>query len=139
MREAETCDCNMREEKSMRSIRLIMRPWLSRAARRALVGRNRSRGAPEEGRFTRADVGRILDLTWQGFGALARALPREPTLGTRMMRSGTLAGGAACCDFRFRVVAPSVSRVEEPIASAASRPGAQAGAEPSSGGDHGAN
>ncbi|MBE2270176.1 MAG: L-2-amino-thiazoline-4-carboxylic acid hydrolase [Anaerolinea sp.] len=60
------------------------KPLTVRAARRAIVGRNRSRYEPEKGRFTTAEINRILNQTWKDFGLLLPNLPREPTLGSRI-------------------------------------------------------
>jgi ubiquinone biosynthesis protein len=54
------------------------------AAYGAMVGRNRNRERPEEGRFTRADVRRILEHGWHNFRLLAPDIPREATVGNRM-------------------------------------------------------
>jgi hypothetical protein len=59
------------------------RPWAGWAARAAIVGRCRSRTDPARGRFTRADLRRLLDATWAKFGCLAPDLPAEPTMGSR--------------------------------------------------------
>lgn len=74
-----------RSEHTMNAVKLIYKPVMKWAANRALVGRNRSRWKPEEGRFTRADVDRIVGQTWQNFEQLAPSVPREPTVGNRMM------------------------------------------------------
>jgi hypothetical protein len=62
----------------------VFRPIGAWAARRALVGRNRSRHAPQLGRFTRADVDRLLANAWHRYDAQAPDLPVQPTLGSRM-------------------------------------------------------
>jgi hypothetical protein len=62
----------------------VFRPIGAWAARRALVGRNRSRRAPQLGRFTRADVGRLLVDAWRRYDAQAPHLPVQPTVGSRM-------------------------------------------------------
>ncbi|MFV1998433.1 MAG: L-2-amino-thiazoline-4-carboxylic acid hydrolase [Acidiferrobacterales bacterium] len=65
-------------------IKTIFRPTIKRAARAALVGRMRDRDSPDKGRFTRAEVDRILKQTWQSYDQLAPLVPREPKLGNRM-------------------------------------------------------
>jgi hypothetical protein len=45
-------------------VRFVYRPFTTRAARRALVGRSRVRQTPEAGRFTRADVDSLLRTAW---------------------------------------------------------------------------
>jgi ubiquinone biosynthesis protein len=54
------------------------------AARRTLVGRARASDDPEEGRFTRREVDRLLDAAWREFDRLAPEAPSEPTVGARM-------------------------------------------------------
>ena len=44
----------------------------------------RCRHRPEEGRFTRADVDRLLQQAWREFDRLAPLVPQEPTIGSRM-------------------------------------------------------
>jgi ubiquinone biosynthesis protein len=61
----------------------LLRPWVRWAARSAIAGRNRSRGDPTAGRFTRKDVDRLLRAAWENFDCLSPQLPREPTLGSR--------------------------------------------------------
>ena len=63
----------------------FFKPVVKWAANRALVGRNRSRHRPEEGRFTRADVDDITEQTWQNFEQLAPDIPPGQTVGNRMM------------------------------------------------------
>ena len=65
-------------------VRLIYRPLAARAARRALVGRIRSRQAPERGRFTRADVDSFLEMAWGLYRQGASSLPPQPTIGSTM-------------------------------------------------------
>jgi L-2-amino-thiazoline-4-carboxylic acid hydrolase len=61
----------------------LLRPWVRWAARSAITGRNRSRSDPAAGRFTRADVDRLLAAAWAEFDRRAPDLPREPTRGSR--------------------------------------------------------
>jgi len=75
----------LRSGRTMNVVKLIYKPVVKWAANRALVGRNRSRHKPEEGRFTRADVDRIIEQAWQNFERLAPNIPRERTVGNRMM------------------------------------------------------
>lgn len=62
---------------------VLLKPWIRWAADSALVGRNRSRTEPAAGRFTRADVGRLLHSAWEIFDGRSRDLPHEPTVGSR--------------------------------------------------------
>jgi len=64
-------------------VAVTFRPWAGWAARAAIVGRARSRTDPSRGRFTRADLRRLLDSTWTKFSRLAPDLPAEPTVGSR--------------------------------------------------------
>ncbi len=66
-------------------VKMVYRPVTRRAARAALVGRSRSRHRPEMGRFTRAEVDKILEQVWQTYDQLAPQVPREPKLGNRMI------------------------------------------------------
>ena len=65
-------------------IRILYRPLAARAARRVLVGRVRSRQAPERGRFMRADVDGFLKGAWARYRAQVRDLPPQPTIGSTM-------------------------------------------------------
>jgi ubiquinone biosynthesis protein len=67
----------------MASLIRVWRPVVNRAARAALVGRNRSLTHPAAGRLTRKDVRGILRSAWEEFGRRAAELPAEPTLGSR--------------------------------------------------------
>lgn len=64
--------------------RLILKPVVGLAARRSLIGRNRSRAGSTAGRFTAADLDRILARTWSLYHQRVPRLPREPTIGSRM-------------------------------------------------------
>ena len=64
--------------------KLVCRPVVGWAARRALVGRNRSPHEPEKGRFTTAEVSHLFDQSWHAFYELAPDVAREPTFGSRM-------------------------------------------------------
>jgi L-2-amino-thiazoline-4-carboxylic acid hydrolase len=66
-----------------RLLKPLLKPWVRWAARSALAGRNRSRSDPTAGRFTRADVDRMLARAWSDFDRRAPQLPHEPTLGAR--------------------------------------------------------
>jgi hypothetical protein len=67
------------------------KPVTKWVARRAMIGRNRSRLEPEQGRFTTAEVNRILDQSWRDFDTLLPDLSRQPTLGSRLnLRLATL-------------------------------------------------
>jgi hypothetical protein len=65
-------------------VKLVYRPWASRAARQALVGRVRARGAPGRGRFRRSDVDDLLRTAWRDYAEREGKLPDEPTVGSRM-------------------------------------------------------
>lgn len=65
-------------------LKLIYKPVMKWAARRALVGRNRCRERAEDSRFNRAEVDRLLENAWRNFDQLAPTVPREPTVGNRM-------------------------------------------------------
>ena len=67
-----------------RALKSIVRPLLRWATRRALVGRSRSTFSPEKGRFTRADVDRIIRQLWRSYDELVPGIPWEPTLGARL-------------------------------------------------------
>lgn len=64
-------------------LRMMLRPWAGWAARSALGGRNRSRTDPAAGRFSAADVRRLLRAAWANVDAAVPALPAEPTFGSR--------------------------------------------------------
>jgi hypothetical protein len=61
----------------------LLRLWARWAARSAIAGRNRHRDDPSAGRFTRAEVDRLLAAAWADFERQAAELPAEPTLGSR--------------------------------------------------------
>jgi hypothetical protein len=63
---------------------VVMRPWARWAARSAIVGRSRARTDTTAGRFTTADVRRLMRASWANFDDHAAVLPAEPTLGSRM-------------------------------------------------------
>ncbi len=65
-------------------VKFIYRPLAVRAARQALVGRNRARQSPERGRFTRADVDGLLKTAWSEYARRVGDVPVEPTVGSRM-------------------------------------------------------
>lgn len=65
-------------------LKLIYRPVVKWAARRTLVGRNRCRDKPEQGRFNRAEVDNLLDQVWCHFDRFGANVPREATVGSRM-------------------------------------------------------
>ncbi len=62
----------------------ILKPLLRWATRRALVGRSRSALNSEQGRFTRAEVDRVLQQLWRNYDELVPGIPWEPTFGARM-------------------------------------------------------
>lgn len=65
-------------------VKLTYRPISVSAARHALVGRNRTSASTDRGRFTRADVDRLLKHAWTLYDNDVADLPREPTIGSRM-------------------------------------------------------
>jgi hypothetical protein len=65
-------------------VKFVYRPLATRAARRALVGRNRARTSPDRGRFTGADVDALLKTAWGLYAERVGKLPPEPTFGSRM-------------------------------------------------------
>ncbi len=64
--------------------KVIFQPITRRAARRTLTGRNRLRHAPQRGRFTRADVDRLISQAWATYAREALTLPPQPTHGSRL-------------------------------------------------------
>ncbi len=65
-------------------VKFLYRPLAARAARQALVGRNRARESPDWGRFSRADVNGLLKTAWDDYAERVGRLPPEPTVGSRM-------------------------------------------------------
>jgi ubiquinone biosynthesis protein len=61
-----------------------IKPLTKWAARRALVGRNRSRRELEKGRFTRSEVNRFCNQAWRAFDNQAPDVSKEPTPGSRL-------------------------------------------------------
>jgi hypothetical protein len=72
------------EVATMDYVRLVYRPLATGAARHALVGRNRTSGSADRGRFTRPDVDGLLKHAWRLYGDESVTLPVEPTIGSRM-------------------------------------------------------
>jgi hypothetical protein len=66
-------------------LKLIYKPIFKWAVGRALLGRYLDRHAPHKGRFTRDEVERILEQTWQNYDELAPGahVERLKTLGNR--------------------------------------------------------
>jgi len=64
--------------------KFIFKSLIRWATRQALVGRNRAPNEPEIGRFTQAEVKRLIDQSWQDFDELVPDVSREPTVGSRM-------------------------------------------------------
>jgi len=62
---------------------VVLKPWAEWATRTALVGRNRSRSDAAQGRFSSAEVRRILRNAWSTFDRLVPELPAKPTVGSR--------------------------------------------------------
>jgi ubiquinone biosynthesis protein len=65
-------------------VKFVYRPLAARAARQALIGRNRAQRSPERGRFTRGDVDALLKTAWRDYTARVVKLQPEPTAGSRM-------------------------------------------------------
>jgi RNA polymerase sigma factor (sigma-70 family) len=65
-------------------VKFLYRPLATHAAMQALVGRERTRGAPERGRYARSDVDALLKTAWSDYAVRVRKLPAEPTVGSRM-------------------------------------------------------
>ncbi len=65
-------------------VRFAFPPLTRWAARRALVGRSRARRDPSRGRFTRADVQRLVARAWQWYDAQVPRVPTLPTVGSRL-------------------------------------------------------
>ena len=65
-------------------VKFLYRPLATRAARQALVGRERARGEPERGRYTRSNVDNLLKIAWNNYTLRKATLPKEPTIGSRM-------------------------------------------------------
>jgi L-2-amino-thiazoline-4-carboxylic acid hydrolase-like protein len=65
--------------------RLLFPPLTRWAIRRALPGRSRSRQNPAGGRFTSADVDRVVARAWQHFDARVHGIPAQPTVGSQLV------------------------------------------------------
>ena len=65
-------------------VKLIYEPLTTRAGCRGLVGRVRVPSSPEKGRFTRADVTRLLGAAWKRYDEAVGTLPSQPTIGSAM-------------------------------------------------------
>src|SRR5271156_238774 len=59
-------------------VKFIYRPLAARAARQALIGRNRAQRSPDRGRFTRADVDTLLKTAWRDYAERIVTLQPEP-------------------------------------------------------------
>jgi hypothetical protein len=64
-------------------VKLVYRPLAARAARQALVGRNRAQRSPHRGRFSRTDVDTLLKTAWGDYAERVVKLTPEPTVGSR--------------------------------------------------------
>jgi len=66
-------------------VKLVYKPIIKKSANMALKGRYIDRDNPEKGRFTQADVNRILDKTWRAYYELAfyARVEQLKTLGNR--------------------------------------------------------
>src|SRR5271154_2023561 len=65
-------------------VKFVYPPLAARAARQALIGRNRAQRSPDRGRFARADVDTLLKTAWGDYAERVVKLPPEPTVGSRM-------------------------------------------------------
>jgi hypothetical protein len=68
--------------RSVAAVRAAL-PFAQLAARRAMVGRNRSRSDPTAGRFTRTEVSQLVVVAFRRFRGHVPDLPSEPTIGSR--------------------------------------------------------
>ena len=68
----------------MDAVKVVYEPLTKRAARRALLGRVRTRLSAERGRFTRSDVTRLLRGAWERYDEASGELPAQPTIGSTM-------------------------------------------------------
>ena len=68
----------------MRVLDGMLRVVLRSASRRCWVGRNRSPGRPEEGRFTRREAKRLVNEALRNLESCATEASAEPSLGARM-------------------------------------------------------
>lgn len=68
----------------MNLVQRIYRPVIAHAARAAFVGKNRTRNEAERGRFTTAEVDRLVREAWRQVDQTAPNLPNQPTFGSRM-------------------------------------------------------
>ena len=66
-------------------VKVLFRSVVKHAARDGFVGRNRERGNPGKGRFTRSEIDDILKQVWALFDESARDIPQEPKLGNRLV------------------------------------------------------
>ena len=64
--------------------KLFFKPVVGWAARRSLVGRNRAPYVPEKGRFSKVEVDRLLDQSWNDFDEVVPDVSDLPTFGSRM-------------------------------------------------------
>jgi hypothetical protein len=65
-------------------VKFLYLPLVRSAARKALIGRNRTSGSTDRGRFTRRDVDELLKSSWRSYDQGVAGLPIEPTIGSRM-------------------------------------------------------
>lgn len=68
----------------MNPLGAVIKPVIGRAALRTMVGRNRCRDRPDQGRFSRAEVQLVHREAWRLVGQLASELPTESTRGARV-------------------------------------------------------
>lgn len=61
----------------------LYRVLLRRATRCAIVDRNKCLNSAEQGKFTRAELGQMLQTLWAHYDELAPDIPQEPTLGAK--------------------------------------------------------
>ena len=73
----------MVEEFASGAVKILSRRPFRRTARQTLVGRNRSAGHPQRGRFTETDLDSLLSGIWQRYDALSGRLPASLGSGRR--------------------------------------------------------
>ncbi len=68
----------------MDGVRLLYQPLARMAAHRVLIGRLRACDAAEHGRFTGANIDRLLNAAWTNYAERSGSLPPQPTIGSTM-------------------------------------------------------
>lgn len=70
--------------KMSKRFKMLVQPMTRWAARRALVGRNRSRHDLRLGRFSTTEVDTLIAVTWRALDVMDVDVSHEPTFGSRM-------------------------------------------------------